>query len=941
MNDLVTSHDVFRRLADSLSMATDDGFFEQLVATLGDILEVDYVMVARIDKSAMHATTLALWAHQQLVDNINYPLRGTPCEQVKGQAACHFPSGVSALFPEDRILTELNVDAYLGVPMYAPDGRPLGVVSALHSRPIDMSRHAEEVLRITAARAGAELARRDSERFHRERLLSTNRALKLLSRCNEALVHTDQEQQLLKKVCQLAVDVCGYHMAWVGYAEYDDDYRIVPQASAGNVHDYLEKIEVSWSPHHPNGRGPAGETVRSGTPTVITDLASDPRFWRWRDLALAYDYRAMVCLPLKHGTQVFGILALYQHSVEPISDEELQLLWELADNLAFGIDVMRRRFEQQRIQRAVIKIASAVSARSGEEFLEQLTYHMADALDADVAFISRIDDDDPTLAHTLTLIIDGERQPNLRYTLTDSPCDDVLTNTQYILQDNAGERLALEGRDTLHWVRAYAGRRLENSAGKPFGLLGVMYRRPLHSTELATSVLQIFAAGVAAELERQEDESRIRRLAYRDPGTGLPNRTAFMQRLQNALTKADGSRVGLMLLDLNRFKDINDTLGHDIGDKVLASVADCFSGAVAEDGYLARLGGDEFVVLADPSDLYAITHTAERLLRSLKAPLQIDEQAFELDVSIGIAFYPDDASSARELLKHADIAMYQAKQQNVPYRFFEAQMEAALASRLDMAKRLAAALANGSLSLNFQPQIDLASGRLVGAEVLCRWQDAELGTVSPADFIPLAEERGMIVTLGNWVIDTTCRQLATWRAAGWEVPGQLAINVASRQFDDDRLIATLQRSCSRHGVAPGQLGIELTESGFMSDPDQAVAITEALKRLGFGLSIDDFGTGYSSLAYLKRFAADKIKIDMSFVADMLESDNDHTIVTTIIAMARSLKMETIAEGVERAEQAEALLALGCQQAQGYYFSKPLTAEAFAKRWLSPSLVSEP
>ena len=935
MNDLVTSHDIFRRLADSLSMATDETFFDQLVAVLSDILGVDYVMVARVDESVDQATTLALFAHGRLVDNICYPLLGTPCEQVNGQAACHYSKGVCSLFPDDPMLAELNAEAYLGVPMYAPDGRPLGLVAALHTRPIDMSRHAEEVLRITAARAGAELARLESEQRHREKLLSTNRALKLLSRCNQALIQTEHEQQLLEAICRLAVDIGGYRMAWVGYARHDDEKRIEPQASAGYVAGYLDQLTLSWSRRHVNGRGPAGRTVRSGKPVILSDLANAPNFVSWRKLALQQGFRSLVCLPLKRGDQVFGILTLYQPNSDPISDEERQLLCELADNLAFGIDTLRQRIAQQRIQHAVLKIASAVSARSGEEFLDQLTHHMAEALDAELAFITRIDPADPRRADTLTIVIDGQRQPNFSYTLPGAPCEDVLLETECIVHDDAGKRLPVEGRDALDWVRAYAGRRLDNANGEPFGLIGVMFAQPLHDTELVTSVLQIFAAGVAAELERQEDEARIRRLAYRDPGTGLPNRTAFMHRLESALARADGTRAGLMLLDLNRFKDINDTLGHDIGDKVLAAVANSFSGALMGNEYLARLGGDEFVVLVDPSDVYTITDTAERLLRSLEAPLQLDEQAFELDVSIGIAFYPDDAGSARELLKHADIAMYQAKQQDVPFRFFEPHMGAALASRLDMAKRLNAALANGSLSLHFQPQVDLTTLRLVGAEVLCRWHDPELGVVSPADFIPLAEERGMIVPLGNWVIDATCRQLAAWQAEGLMVPGQLAINVASRQFDDDQLITTLQRSCAEHGIAAGQLGLELTESGFMSEPDLAIAMTKALNTLGFGLSIDDFGTGYSSLAYLKRFAADKIKIDMSFVADMLESENDHAIVTTIIAMARSLQMETVAEGVETAEQAEALLALGCQQAQGYYFGEPVTGEAFAARWLMP------
>lgn len=926
------AQDAFRRLADSLSLASDQDFFAQVVESLARILVVDHVLVARIEPDGEHATTLALWSNGRLAENFRYPLAGTPCAEVTGHRPCHF-SKVCHHYPEDRILADLKVDAYLGVPMHAPDGTPLGLVAVMHGQPIDPARSAEEILRITAARAGAELARQESERRSRERLLSTNRALKLLSRGNEALIHADDEQQLLAAICRLAVDIGGYRMAWVGYVQHDEAKRLIPQASAGVEDGYLQQLDLSWSERMPNGHGPAGLATRSGEPVLVDDLARDERLSPWRDAALARGYRSLISLPLKSGEQVIGVLTMYQADPSPISGEELQLLSELADNLAFGIDTLRARIAQQRIQRAVMRIATAVSARSGEEFLDQLTHHMAQALDAELGFIASLDANDPRQAHVLVIVIDGQRQDNFSYYLEGSPCENVLIEAECIVHDNAARRLPVEARESLGWVRAYAGRRLDNAAGEPVGLLGVMFRQPLDDTELATSVLQIFAAGASAELERQQDEARIRRLAYHDQATDLPNRIAFMQRLQHALSQPDKPRLALLFLDLDRFKDINDTQGHDIGDKVLIEVTQRFKQAHDHDAYLARLGGDEFVVMLDPADLERARHTAERLHDSLDAPLLIDQQAFDLDVSIGIAFYPDDAGSARELLKHTDIAMYRAKQQGGGYRFYETWMGAALASRLQMAKRLAGAISNQTLDLHFQPQVELSNGRMVGAEVLCRWHDEELGHVSPGEFIPLAEERGLISALGNWVIDATCRQLAIWQTAGLTMPGQMAINVASQQFDDDTLLATLVSASQRHGIAPHRLGLELTESGFMSDPDQAIAMTEALKSAGFGLSIDDFGTGYSSLAYLKRFAADKIKIDMSFVRDMLDNDNDHAIVTTIIAMARSLSLDTVAEGVETREQADALLALGCRQAQGFYFGKPLDAERFAATWL--------
>jgi diguanylate cyclase (GGDEF)-like protein len=778
------------------------------------------------------------------------------------------------------------------------------------------------------------MARREAEQQSHAQLLGTNRALTLLSRCNETLIHAEDEQTLLDAICTMAVEIGGYRMAWVGFAQQDADRRILPRASAGAARQYLEHIELSWSEHQTSGQGPAGSAIRSGKPVVILDILADAGFVPWRHQAIDCGFRGVICLPLKQGERVFGLLVLYQGNVIPVSDEELRLLRDLADDLAFGITTLRGRLEQKRLQLAVMQIATAVSARTGEEFLDKLTHHMAAALEADLAFIARPDETDPARARTLTLVIDGKRQPNFSYTLAGSPSASVLWDEECIVHDGAAPTLAIEGREALSWVRAYAGRRLDNAADQAIGLLGVMFRKPLEDGELVSRVLQIFAAGVAAELERQQDEARIRHLAFRDSNTELPNRTDFMHRLEETLSRHDTPRLALLLLDLDRFKDINDTQGHDIGDRVLYEVARGFRSALHEREYLARLGGDEFVVMLQDADISSATATAERLLATLKEPLAIDRQSFELDVSIGIAFYPDDASNARELLKHTDIAMYEAKRSGRGYRLFEARMGATLASRLVMTRRLAEAIDQEGLTLHFQPQIDLMSGELVGAEVLCRWHDETFGAIGPADFIPLAEERGLIIPLGNWVIETTCRQLAAWQAAGRRMPGQLAINVASRQFDDETLLDILRDACHRHGIQPGQLGLELTESGFMNDPDQAIAMTDALKVAGFGLSIDDFGTGYSSLAYLKRFATDKIKIDISFIRDMLVDDNDYAIVTTIIAMARSLKLDTIAEGVETAEQAQELKALGCRQAQGYHFGRPVDAEAFARHWLT-------
>ncbi|MBR9902507.1 MAG: EAL domain-containing protein [Gammaproteobacteria bacterium] len=662
------------------------------------------------------------------------------------------------------------------------------------------------------------------------------------------------------------------------------------------------------------------------------------------------------------GGGFLGVIALMHSSVlrlPPYADEVLRIAAALA-----GVELARQLAEshtrerllykqralqrigqrnealintinaQQRFQHAVVSVATAVSAENGEAFLHQLTAHMAEALSAEVGFIGLLDAQDTDIAHTLTLYVNGQRQSNFAYYLPGVPCHKVMVEQECIVHEGAAIMLPAESNGALSWVNGYVGRRMDDSHGQPMGLIGVMFKKPLDDVEVVRNVLQIFAARAASELERQQDEVRIRQLAFCDPGTQLPNRAAFMRHLEWVVADTQTSELALLLLDLNHFKEINDTAGHDLGDLVLKAVAERFVASLMEGQYLARLGGDEFVVVCPGVEANGALATAQRLCDSIALPFIVEQHSFELSVGIGLALYPQHAATPLELLKHADIAMYQAKRQKLSVCVFEPWMGRFVAEQLHIAKRLASAIAEKQLSLHFQPQVDLHSGRLIGAEALCRWHDEELGDVSPGKFIPIAEERGMIVALGNWVVEEACRQLAAWREQGHTMmPGQLAINIAAQQFEEEDLVASVLNRCAQFGIEASQLSLEITESGIMENPEKAIAITEVLKSKGLGLSIDDFGTGYSSLAYLKRFAADKIKIDISFVRDMLTSDNDRVIVATIIAMANTLGLETIAEGIENQDQITALLAMGCAQGQGYYFDRPLTAEMFAHRWL--------
>ncbi|WP_395141293.1 EAL domain-containing protein [Schlegelella aquatica] len=442
--------------------------------------------------------------------------------------------------------------------------------------------------------------------------------------------------------------------------------------------------------------------------------------------------------------------------------------------------------------------------------------------------------------------------------------------------------------------------------------------------------------------EHKSQAARIERLAFYDSLTGLPNRALFFDRLKQALAahERDGQGRTLMMIDLDRFKEVNDSLGHEAGDALLAQLAQRLESVLRHSETLARYGGDEFLVLVEGDASRCGAQVAERLLRVLREPIRVAGQELSVDASIGIAGCPQDGKALDELFKAADIAMYRAKQSGGGFRFYSAEMGRQTERSAALMRELKRALREpGQLALHFQPLVDLRDGRLCGAEALLRWTHPELGPVPPAEFIPVAERGGLIVSLGEWVIAEAARWLAHWAAEGACLPGRLAINISALQLDKAGFTERTVELLRQAGVQPDQVELEVTESSLIQDPEHTAHVLDGLKAQGFAVAIDDFGTGYSSLAYLKRFAVDKLKIDMSFVRDMLTDRNDRAIVAAIVAMARSLELDTLAEGVELPEQAEALRAMGCLQAQGWHYGKAIPGDEFAERWLQPLAVA--
>jgi diguanylate cyclase (GGDEF)-like protein/PAS domain S-box-containing protein len=449
--------------------------------------------------------------------------------------------------------------------------------------------------------------------------------------------------------------------------------------------------------------------------------------------------------------------------------------------------------------------------------------------------------------------------------------------------------------------------------------------------------------------ERKLTEQRVHHVAQHDALTGLPNRSLLQDRLGQAVAYASrsGNPVWVMLIDLDRFKFVNDSMGHKAGDVLLMTVAARLRSSLRDADTVARLSGDEFVVIvSERGDQQLTPDIVQRVMHSVAQPVMLGTKEFFVTCSIGVAVYPSESTSADTLIEHADIAMYRAKKLGRNnFQFYTPAMNEESLERVRIESALRNAVERDEFVLYYQPQLDMKTGKVCGMEALIRWQHPELGMVPPGRFISIAEETGMIVAIGAWVLRTACAQNKAWQDAGFDKL-RVAVNLSARQFGAADLIENLAAVLSDTGLEPKYLEIELTESLFMSDITPAVELLHRMKALGVNLSIDDFGTGYSSLSYLSRFPIDVLKIDRSFVADITRDANDEAIVTSIIALAHNLKLAVIAEGVETAEQLDYLRRHGCDEMQGYYFSKPLAAADFEQllvegRSLAPEEIIAP
>ena len=448
----------------------------------------------------------------------------------------------------------------------------------------------------------------------------------------------------------------------------------------------------------------------------------------------------------------------------------------------------------------------------------------------------------------------------------------------------------------------------------------------------ADGQLMFYEGTVEDITERKNYEQQIEYQATHDSLTGLPNRTLLADRLQQCISFADrfNTKVAVAFVDLDQFKLINDSMGHHIGDELLVAMAERLAGCVRESDTVVRLGGDEFVLLITSlQKVEDISQSMQRVLAAIAQPFMINSWDYAVSCSIGVSIYPDDGNDFNTLLKHADTAMYKAKQAGRNnFQFYTSELNSVLLERLDIEYRLRHAIENREFQLYYQPKIDLASGAICGAEALIRWQPPGEAMISPSSFIPIAEETGMIEDIGCWVLEEACRMARVLKETlGRTVP--IAVNVSPRQFRQPGLAQLVEAALAESGLDPAGIELEITESMLVHDTEKFIETLHALKAVGVSLAIDDFGTGYSSMAYLKHFPIDRLKIDKAFVDDLEQEPTNMAILRATVALGQSLGLKVIAEGVENAAQYDYLRRIGCDEIQGYYFSRPVTAEALS------------
>jgi diguanylate cyclase (GGDEF)-like protein len=770
-----------------------------------------------------------------------------------------------------------------------------------------------------------------------------------LSATNEAIMRATSREELYEMVCEAAVNGAKFTSTTILLAEPESKFFKIA-ATAGPNADIMKSLK--YSPHSGmQGDGLAGAAYRSGEPTISNDLASD-NYANW-DATNPRRSKSAAALPLFSRERVVGVLLFLAAEKGAFTPDLVELLRRLSQNVSFGLENLDRTEEKasteaqkERLTRMFAALSATNEAIMRANSRNELFRLVCEAVVEGAKFTSttialaRPDDEFLEIAATTGPMADYIR--TLRYSISaDKPEGRGLTGTAYRSgQPSVSNDFQADAR-TSHWhgkteTRSGAGLPLL-IGGKPVGVFLFLSSERGTFTPEFVELLRRLAENVSFALdnfdrvdEKKQADERIQYLATHDGLTGLPNRAMFGELLKTSIAAArrHERQFAVLFIDLDRFKVINDSLGHFSGDKLLAEAGNRLRSTLRASDVVARLGGDEFVViLNDVKEVHQVAVVARSLLAALSRPLVLSGHECRTTASIGIAMFPKDGTDEHTLTKNADMAMYLAKEDGKnDFRFFTKETRTQSVERLTLETQLRNALELDQFKLHYQPKVDVSTGRVTGVEALLRWIHPELGLLPPMKFIPLAEEIGLIVSIGRWVLRTACAQNMAWQHQGLP-PISMAVNLSPRQFSDENLLRDIDDALAESRMPPNLLQLEITESLVMSNVDRAISLLGAVRSRGIRLAIDDFGTGYSSMSLMKQFPIDTIKIDRSFVRHLPDDCQDKAIAQAIIGMGKALGLTVVAEGVETAEQDQFLRDQACDEIQGFLFSKPVPPEA--------------
>jgi len=826
-------NDVLLQVSEAVSGYVADDYFKALVTALSQHLAMDFVFIGKLKEGCVRSIqTTMLIADGKIVDNITYQLTNTPCDNVLNQTCCIHPEGIQSAFPKDALLKEMDVEGYMGAPLFAASGEPVGILVTLSRTPIKSPETVAACFNMVAGRTAAEMERMLFEEH-------TRKLSQIVEQCPVSVIMTDTQGNL---------EYVNKHFEETsGYTKEEVIGKNPRMLKSG--HTAADEYAGLWD-NLTNGKNWIGEFHNSHK--------DGSRYWERASLA-----------PLQN-TQ--GKITNYVAIKEEISNE--------------------KEAEKQ------ARLASAVFQTATEAVMV-------------------------TDVHNKIIKINKAFS-----VITGYSAKEALGNSPSILQSGHHDRhyytamfQELEANDT--WSGEIWNRRKDGEVYPEWLAISAMRD--------ATGFLEGYVSLFSDITKRKQNEARILHQANFDSLTGLANRSLFTDRLSRSLEQAERecNNLALLFIGLDNFKAINETLGHSIGDQVLQEVATRLTDCVRKSDTLARLGADEFAVIISGNDsLHNVEDTVGTVLKRIAETYCIEDQDAFVSASIGISVYPQDGTDTENLLRKADSAMFRAKESGRnKAQFFTLEMDVKAQKRRELEQMLRQALINEEFSLSYQPINDISTGAVSSAEALIRWNHPVKGVISPLEFISLAEENGLIVPIGEWVLERACIAAADWLKTFANSPC-VSVNLSSYQLQQQNIPELISNVLAKTGLPAEKLTIEITESLLVSDDTETLGQLQGIRDLGVQISIDDFGTGYSSLSYLKKFPISNLKIDRSFVMDLPDDHGDAALVTAIVAMSQSLGLKVIAEGIETQQQADFLKSINCRWIQGYLYSKPLPEADF-------------